>query len=75
MPPWVRVGPSSITRTLLPFNLPGLSTVISDEAYNIVASGFVVLMFSFNRSISSLFAVLVLFIIRISALNRFASAG
>src|SRR4030042_3970939 len=60
IPPWVRVGPSSMTRTRLPVIRPPSLTMVGELARMIVALGLILLALARPRAIPSCFAVAIL---------------
>jgi hypothetical protein len=73
--PWVRVGPSSITRTRLPAITSASSTVTLLFAFTTVASGLARWIVSINWFTCSIEAESILLITMTSAIRRLASPG
>ena len=75
MPPWVKVGPSSTTRTRFPsISGPG-SSVTGDSASMILTSGLTDLTSSITRCTSAGSALSTLLTTTTSALRTFTSPG
>src|SRR4030065_1464540 len=75
MPPWVRVGPSSMTRTRLPVIRPPSLTIVGELARMIVALGLILLALARTRAIPSCLAVSILLMTMTWARRKFVSPG
>ena len=75
MPPWVTVGPSSTTRTLLPLIPSSVSAVIKMLALKIRAEGFSSFTFAMVFSTSSGLAVFTLLTMAMSAILTLVVPG